>query len=123
MVGYELLAETQRDLTAEDAARRLRSLPDRHYAGTLGTAEAPPTKLRQPPDEATARPGRDPPDDLRYAIVRVADGDLIEVKVEGWKDPRWALGTDRVGLEAIAAGRVPKGWKPLETTTDEEGRS
>jgi len=27
---------------------------------------------------------------------RVADGDLIEVKVEGWKGPRWALGTDRV---------------------------
>lgn len=51
---------------------------------------------------------------------RVADGDLIEVKVEGWKGPRWALGTDRVALEAIAAGRVPKGWKPLETTTDEE---
>jgi UDPglucose--hexose-1-phosphate uridylyltransferase len=32
MVGYELLAETQRDLTAEEAARRLRALPDRHYA-------------------------------------------------------------------------------------------
>ena len=27
MVGYELLAETQRDLTAEDAAGRLRAVP------------------------------------------------------------------------------------------------
>ncbi len=31
MVGYELTAEAQRDLTPEEAARRLRSLPDRHY--------------------------------------------------------------------------------------------
>lgn len=31
MVGYELLAEPQRDLTAEEAAQRLRSLPDVHY--------------------------------------------------------------------------------------------
>jgi UDPglucose--hexose-1-phosphate uridylyltransferase len=30
MVGYELLAETQRDLTAEEAARRLRDLPPAH---------------------------------------------------------------------------------------------
>lgn len=31
MVGYELLAEAQRDLTAEQAAERLRTLPDTHY--------------------------------------------------------------------------------------------
>jgi UDPglucose--hexose-1-phosphate uridylyltransferase len=31
MVGYELLAETQRDLTAEEAAGRLRELPATHY--------------------------------------------------------------------------------------------
>jgi UDPglucose--hexose-1-phosphate uridylyltransferase len=31
MVGYEMLAEAQRDLTAEDAAARLRALPDFHY--------------------------------------------------------------------------------------------
>ena len=31
MVGYELLAESQRDLTAEEAADRLRALPTRHY--------------------------------------------------------------------------------------------
>ncbi len=34
MVGYELLAETQRDLTAEEAAERLRAVPAEHYAGT-----------------------------------------------------------------------------------------
>jgi UDPglucose--hexose-1-phosphate uridylyltransferase len=31
MVGYEMLAEAQRDLTAEQAAQRLRSLPEKHY--------------------------------------------------------------------------------------------
>src|SRR4029077_19912832 len=33
MVGYELLAETQRDLTAEDAAERLRAGPLRRKQG------------------------------------------------------------------------------------------
>jgi UDPglucose--hexose-1-phosphate uridylyltransferase len=31
MVGYELLAGPQRDITAEDAAARLRNLPETHY--------------------------------------------------------------------------------------------
>ena len=31
MVGYEMLAEPQRDLTPEQAAQRLRDLPDTHY--------------------------------------------------------------------------------------------
>lgn len=31
MVGYEMLAEPQRDLTPEEAAERLRNLPERHY--------------------------------------------------------------------------------------------
>ncbi|PRX08787.1 UNVERIFIED_ORG: UTP-hexose-1-phosphate uridylyltransferase /UDP-glucose-hexose-1-phosphate uridylyltransferase [Martelella mediterranea] len=35
MVGYEMLAEAQRDLTAETAAERLRSLSDIHYKDRL----------------------------------------------------------------------------------------
>jgi UDPglucose--hexose-1-phosphate uridylyltransferase len=31
MVGFEMLAEAQRDLTPEQAAARLRALPERHY--------------------------------------------------------------------------------------------
>ncbi|MBC7004158.1 galactose-1-phosphate uridylyltransferase, partial [Photobacterium sp. BZF1] len=31
MVGYEMLAESQRDLTAEQAADKLRALSDVHY--------------------------------------------------------------------------------------------
>jgi UDPglucose--hexose-1-phosphate uridylyltransferase len=38
MVGYELLAEPQRDITPEQAAERLRQLDDRHYR----QAEGPP---------------------------------------------------------------------------------
>ena len=33
MVGYELLAEAQRDLTPEQAAERLRGVSERHYLG------------------------------------------------------------------------------------------
>jgi len=31
MVGYEMMAEAQRDLTAEQAAKRLRDVSDVHY--------------------------------------------------------------------------------------------
>lgn len=33
MVGFELLAEAQRDITPEQAAARLQAVPDRHYMG------------------------------------------------------------------------------------------
>ena len=36
MVGYELMAEAQRDLTPEDAAQRLRDLPSIHYLTRRG---------------------------------------------------------------------------------------
>jgi UDPglucose--hexose-1-phosphate uridylyltransferase len=36
MVGYEMLAEAQRDLTAEQAAERLRKLGERHYKLEIG---------------------------------------------------------------------------------------
>lgn len=51
---------------------------------------------------------------------KLEDGALIEVKVDGWRAPQVALGSDRGSIEALLAGRVPAEWKPLETTTDEE---
>jgi len=36
MVGYEMLAESQRDLTAEQAAARLRDASEKHYRQTRG---------------------------------------------------------------------------------------
>lgn len=50
----------------------------------------------------------------------LADGELIEVKVEGWKPVYHALASDAKLLRDLSAGRVPKAWTPLETTTSEE---
>ena len=54
----------------------------------------------------------------------LADGDLIEVQVEGWKPAsgrlHYALGSDEEVLRDLSAGRVPEAWTPLETTTTEE---
>ena len=47
-------------------------------------------------------------------------GELIEVKVEGWKEIYYALGTDAKLLRDLIAGRVPKAWKPLDKTTTDE---
>ena len=50
----------------------------------------------------------------------LADGEVIEVKVEGWKALHYALGSDARTLRELSAGRIPKAWTPLETTTTEE---
>ncbi|MGC8828035.1 MAG: galactose-1-phosphate uridylyltransferase, partial [Anaerolineae bacterium] len=49
MVGYEMLAEPQRDLTPEEAAGRLRALSEQHYldrAGEKGDRDGPTTASR-----------------------------------------------------------------------------
>jgi hypothetical protein len=48
------------------------------------------------------------------------DGEIIEVRIEGWKAIHLALGSDTQTLQELSAGRVPKAWTPLETTTTEE---
>ncbi len=50
----------------------------------------------------------------------LADGDLIEVQVEGWKAVHYALGSDAGVLSDLSAGRVPQAWTPLEDSTTEE---
>src|SRR5829696_1825077 len=50
----------------------------------------------------------------------LADGEIIEVKVEGWKALHHALGRDAKLLRELSAGRVPKAWIPLDATTAEE---
>jgi uncharacterized protein YcaQ len=50
----------------------------------------------------------------------LSDGEFTEVRVEGWKDTHYALGSDAKLLRDLIAGRVPKSWTPLETTTAEE---
>lgn len=50
----------------------------------------------------------------------LAAGEIVEVKVEGWKQIHYALGSDLDALNNLIVGRVPKAWTPLETTTTEE---
>lgn len=50
----------------------------------------------------------------------VANGDLIEVQVEGWKAVHYALGSDAMVLHDVSEERVPKAWTPLEMNTMEE---
>jgi uncharacterized protein YcaQ len=47
-------------------------------------------------------------------------GVLIELQVEGWRGPRWALADDADDLATVASGRVPRAWRPKESTTTEE---
>jgi uncharacterized protein len=55
---------------------------------------------------------------LREALV--ADGELVEVRVEGWKALHYALGSDAALIHELSAGRVPEAWTPLDTNTTEE---
>ena len=47
-------------------------------------------------------------------------GDLIPVRVEGWKPLHYALAGDAPLLQDLSAGRVPPAWAPLQATTTEE---
>jgi uncharacterized protein YcaQ len=66
--------------------------------------------------------GRGEPDRAAKKMLgaMLADGDLIEVQVEGWKVVHYALSSDAEVLHDLSAGRVPEAWVPLETTTMEE---
>lgn len=58
--------------------------------------------------------------DKQILDAMLADGDIVEVRVEGWKAMHYALGTDVPVLHDLCAGRMPKEWTPLETTTTDE---
>ena len=66
--------------------------------------------------------GRGEPDRAAKKMLGalLADGEIMEVQVEGWTAVHYALGRDAKLLRDLSAGRVPKAWKPLETTTTEE---
>ncbi|MEA2619243.1 MAG: uncharacterized protein QOC97_16 [Chloroflexota bacterium] len=50
----------------------------------------------------------------------LADGSLIEVRVEGWRATQVAPAADAAILAALEAGEVPAAWAPFETNTEEE---
>jgi len=55
---------------------------------------------------------------IREAML--ADGEIIEVQVEGWKAVHYALASDAEALGDLSAGRTPEAWAPLETTAKDE---
>lgn len=55
---------------------------------------------------------------IRDALL--ANGEIIEVRVEGWKAAYYALPSDVAALQALSAGYVPDAWQPVATTTTEE---
>jgi uncharacterized protein YcaQ len=66
--------------------------------------------------------GRGEPDRAAKKMLEgmLADGELIEVQVEGWKTIQHALASDTGTLRDLSAGRIPKAWTPVETSTTEE---
>jgi uncharacterized protein YcaQ len=50
----------------------------------------------------------------------LADGTVVEVKVEGWRQTQLAVGADADLLAALKRGEVPPEWAPRATTTEEE---
>ncbi|HEV2170679.1 MAG TPA: crosslink repair DNA glycosylase YcaQ family protein [Candidatus Binatus sp.] len=50
----------------------------------------------------------------------LADGEILEVQVEGYRHAHYALATDAKDLREVVAGRVPRAWRPRDTTTREE---
>jgi uncharacterized protein YcaQ len=60
------------------------------------------------------------------AQARVIEGQLVEseditaVAVEGWPVRSFVLTSDLPLLDAVDRGRVPRGWAPIGTTTDDE---
>ena len=60
--------------------------------------------------------GRGEPDRPAKTLLGqlLAEGEVIEVKVEGWKAPHLALGSDAGLLAELSAGRVPAEWRPLD---------
>ena len=51
---------------------------------------------------------------------KLAAGQLVEVKVEGWRVPQLALGSDVPVLAELESGARPVAWESFDTTTDEE---
>jgi len=56
----------------------------------------------------------------RIIAALLDSGEIVEVRVEGWKGTSFARGEDAETLLDLAAGRVPPAWTPLETDTTAE---
>ncbi len=66
--------------------------------------------LSRLPRTADAFHGRGEPDRAAKQILEsmLANGELIEVQVDGWKRVHYALGSDAALLAEVSAGRLPR---------------
>jgi uncharacterized protein YcaQ len=57
---------------------------------------------------------------VRLREKMLAEGEIVAVEVKGLKDLHYALAADAKDLREVGAGRVPRAWRPCDTTTREE---
>ena len=94
----------------DDEADRFLIKKEIGFSGLARIKRTSETWQRGEPDRAAKR--------LLEAML--AGGEIIEVRVEGWKAPHHALSSDAAALAELSAGRVPAAWTPLDTTTTQE---
>ena len=94
----------------EDEADRFLIKKEIAFSGLARIKRTSETWQRGEPDRAAKR----------LLAAMLADGEIIEVRVEGWKALHHTLGSDATALAELVAGRVPAAWAPLVTTTTEE---
>ncbi len=62
-----------------------------------------------------------PRDEARRWLDEAVDGgELAAVSIEGHAEPHYVLAPDARAIKALAAGRLPRGWQPLDSTTETE---
>lgn len=101
----ELLCES-----SEDEADRFLVKKELSFSGLGRLKRLSDSFLRGLPLERSAK--------LQASLLK--SGEVIEVKVEGWKELYTALASDLELLQELSAGRIPQAWQPLETTCEQE---
>jgi uncharacterized protein len=96
--------------SGDDEADRFLIAKEISFSGLSRISRSAESFQRGEPDRAAKR---------LFASM-LADGDIVEVQVEGWKAAHYALGSDVKALQDLNAGRIPKAWKPLGPNTTEE---
>jgi uncharacterized protein YcaQ len=66
--------------------------------------------------------GRGVPFSKKQELIKalLADGEIMEVKIDGWRGVHYALTADTPLLDDLGAGHVPEAWASLDSTTIEE---
>lgn len=127
-IGEAMVA--RRTPTFERIYAPTEAVAPRRYLGTASDAEADDYLLLKAVRTAGVSKLNGANDTLLRAITRrevdawrdrkLADRELVDLEIEGLKGRYVALAAEVPALAALGAGRLPRGWKPIETTTTEE---